>query len=76
MVVLMDRWTEALKLLGLGWYVALCILAGVGLGLALDHWLDVMPLFTLVGLVIGLLVASIGVYRQLLEVIQGNGHDR
>jgi len=76
MVVLMDRWTEALKLLGLGWYVALCILAGVGLGLALDHWLDMMPLFTLVGLVIGLLVAFIGVYRQLLEVIQGNSHDR
>ena len=72
----MDRWTEALRLLGLGWYIALCILAGVGVGLALDHWLDMMPLFTLLGLVLGLFMAFVGVYRLLIEVIQGKGNDR
>ena len=58
-----------LRLLGIGWYVALSILGG-GLGGAwLDDRLDLGPLFTLVGLGLGVAVAVVGMYRMLLAVL-------
>ncbi len=59
-----------LRLLGIGWYVALCIGGGAALGLLLDGRLGVSPLFTLAGLFLGIGVAVIGMYRMLMAVLK------
>ena len=57
------------RLVGIGWYVALSILGG-GLG---GHWLDsrldLSPLFTLLGLGLGLAVAFFGMINMLMAVL-------
>jgi hypothetical protein len=58
------RWSGALRLIGLGWYVGLSIAVGVAGGLWLDSKLDTSIVFTLVGLGIGLSVAFVGIYRM------------
>ena len=59
-----------LRLLGIGWYVALCIGGGAALGLLLDGRLGASPLFTLAGLFLGIGVAVIGMYRMLMAVLR------
>ena len=59
----------AMRLLGLGWYVALSIVLGVGGGLWLDGKLDVRPLFTLLGLALGLVVAIYGAYKLVQPLL-------
>ena len=63
-----------LRLLGIGWYVALCITGGALGGLWLDRWTNLSPLFTLLGLVLGIAVAIIGMYRMLLAVLSERTH--
>ena len=58
-----------LRLLGIGWYVALCIVGGVVGGRWLDNWLDLGPLFTLLGLAAGIALAGFGMYRMLNAVL-------
>ena len=50
----MNRRLLALRLTGLGWYVATCIIAGVIGGVALDKLLGFTPLFTLLGFLFGI----------------------
>ena len=59
----------AMRLLGLGWYVTLSIVLGVGGGLWLDGRLDVRPLFTLLGLALGLAVAIYGTYKLVQPLL-------
>ncbi|GAC1404294.1 MAG: hypothetical protein NVSMB52_18120 [Chloroflexota bacterium] len=47
----------------MGGYVALCILVGLGLGLALDHVVHTAPLFLIAGVVVGFIVSFYLVYR-------------
>ena len=63
------RMGTILRLLGIGWYVALSILGGGFGGYQLDRWLDLEPVFTLIGLAIGIAVAVIGMYRMLMAVL-------
>ena len=63
----MNRWLVALRLIGIGWYVALSIVLPAVGGLWLDTRLNIRPLFTLVGLGIGIVVAFYGVYRMLRQ---------
>ena len=58
-----------LRLLGIGWYVALCIVGGGLGGVWLDRQLDFDPLFTLLGLGAGIAIAVIGMYRMLIAVL-------
>ena len=58
-----------LRLLGIGWYVALCIGGGALGGLWLDRNLDANPIFTLVGLGLGIAIAGLGMYRMLMAVL-------
>lgn len=63
------RWSTmvpALQLLGIGWFFAAAIAGGAGMGLLVDSWLDARPLFTLVGLGTGLVVAFYGGYKLLI----------
>ena len=60
-----------LRLVGIGWYVAICIGGGSFGGLWLDRQLGLSPIFTLVGLGLGIAVAIAGMYRMLMAVLSG-----
>lgn len=62
----MDKWLPALKLTGIGFYVATCIVGGALIG----WWLgDKQLLYIMIGLVAGVLIAGYGVYRMLRSII-------
>ena len=65
----MERRLLALRLIGLGWYVAACIVIGVIGGVALDKWLGVEPLFTLLGTLLGTAVAFYGLFKMIQPLI-------
>ena len=65
-----------LRLLGIGWFVALCLLGGVLGGLWLDDRLGTSPLMAMIGLGGGLVIAGIGTYRMLMAVVSGSGTDQ
>ena len=62
-----------LRLLGIGWFVALCIVGGVIGGLLLDGVLGTGPALLLAGLGLGLAVAAVGMYRMLMAVLDDDG---
>ncbi len=59
----------ALRVAGLGWYVALCIVFGVVGGLWLDSKVDTSPLFMLLGTILGVVVAFFGIYKMVLPLL-------
>jgi hypothetical protein len=63
----MGRLPPVVKLLGIGWYFALCIVGGIGGGVLLDRQVEKDHIFTLVGLFLGLALAFFGGYILLLE---------
>ena len=65
----MNRWAAALRFTGVGFYIGVCIVGGVYLGVWLDEKVDISPLFTLLGLGLGLFVAFYGTYRMLLPLL-------
>ena len=65
----MSRWIAALRLTGVGFFIGGCIVLGVFAGLWLDNTLNTRPVFMLVGLVLGVVVAAYGVYQMLLPLI-------
>lgn len=67
----MKGWVEALRVLGVGFFVGGSIVLGVVLGIWLDtvfdtHWLWIA------GLILGIVVASWGVYLTLLPLLGKN----
>lgn len=68
----MGRFSPALGLLGIGWYFALCIALGIGGGVWLDSRLGISPLFSLLGLCLGLIAAFYGGYLMLMEALGGD----
>jgi hypothetical protein len=66
----------AFRLLGIGWYVALCILGGGLGGVWLDDRLSLSPLFTLLGLAAGLAAAGIGMYLMLTAVLRDSSDSK
>jgi F0F1-type ATP synthase assembly protein I len=56
-----------MSLLGIGWFFAFSIIGGIVGGLLLDGWLDTKPLFTLIGLALGLTVAFYGGFKALMR---------
>ena len=71
----MPWWALALRLTGIGWYIAACIVLGVGGGVVLDRFFNTQILFLLVGLILGSLGAGYGVYRMVLPIVKEAGHD-
>lgn len=57
------------NLLGLGGYDALCLLAGMGLGWFVDSRLHTTPIFVLVGLAVGLVLAVVGTWAQIKKYL-------
>ena len=71
----MSRWVAALRLTGVGFYIAACILLGTFVGLWLDGKLNTKPIFMIVGLFIGLVLAIYGVY-QMIRPLMNNKRDK
>jgi len=65
----MNRLPPTLRLVGIGWYIGLCIVLGLVGGLWLDRMLGLSPLLTLLGLLLGLLAAFWGGYLLLVEAL-------
>jgi F0F1-type ATP synthase assembly protein I len=62
----MDKWIPALRLTGIGFYIAICIVGGTLIG----WWLgDKQPLYMIIGMVVGLILAVYGVYRMIRSII-------
>jgi F0F1-type ATP synthase assembly protein I len=67
----MPWWVVALRLTGLGWYIAFCVAGGLLLGLWVDNLLGTKLLFFLVGTVLGSVAAFWGIYRMILPILYG-----
>ena len=67
----MNKRTAALvlQLVGVGWYIALSIVVGLFFGLWLDQKLDSVPVFTILGVLIGGVLAFYGIYKMLLPIL-------
>ena len=66
----------ALRFVGLGWYIAACIVVGVLGGLGLDHLAGTRPLFTLLGVLLGTAAAFYGVYKLVQPMLEENDTKR
>jgi len=64
-----NKMANILRLLGVGWYVAICIGGGAIAGVLLDSKLDTQPILTLACVISGVIVAGIGMYRMILMVV-------
>jgi ATP synthase protein I len=71
----LNRWEAAFRFTGVGFYIGACIVGGVYFGVWLDKKVDISPLFTLLGLGLGLFLAFYGTYRMLIPAI-GNRKDK
>jgi ATP synthase protein I len=69
----MDKWGPAFRLIGVGFFIGACILGGVLVGLWLDNIFNTLPILVIVGLVLGLIAASWGVYQMLLPLLKESG---
>ena len=59
----------------MGWYIGGCIAAGTLTGRWLDSKLDTGPILVVTGLVLGSIVAFLGVYHMLVPN-KGNQRDK
>ncbi len=54
---------------GLGCAVVASLVGAIGFGIILDQWLDKTPVFTLIGVALGLIAAG----YELYELVQASG---
>ncbi|MFH1483597.1 MAG: AtpZ/AtpI family protein, partial [Chloroflexota bacterium] len=55
----------ALRFIGIGWYVALCIVLGAVLGRWLDQKLQTTPWLAIAGIIVGSFFAFFGLYQMV-----------
>jgi len=71
------RWAGVIRFVGIGWYIAACILLGALGGRWVGRKLDGSGsevIFTLLGLGLGLILAFFGVYR-MVKAIESDNQD-
>ncbi len=65
----MDKWIPALRVTGIGFYIATCIAGGSLAG----WWLGgKRPLYLIIGLLVGLVLAFYGAYQMVKSLITDN----
>ncbi len=69
-------WLPALSLFGIGFYIAGALILGTLGGHWLDQKLNTEPLWLIIGVILGLAVAVIGVYNMLKPFIENNKKDK
>ncbi|MEE8369243.1 MAG: AtpZ/AtpI family protein [Dehalococcoidia bacterium] len=67
---MMTRLPPTVRLTGLGFYIAFCIVGGVIGGVEIDRWLDTGRLFAVLGLFLGLTLALTGSFLLLMDVLK------
>jgi len=67
-----EKLGPAIKLIGSAFYIGLCIMLGVIGGVWLDKKLETQPIFVLIGLVLGLIMAFWGFYQMVIPLIKEN----
>ena len=67
----MPTWALALRLMGVGWFVAASVVIGIVGGYVLDQWLGTTIVFTIVGVVLGTTVAFYGLYQMVKPLLGG-----
>ncbi|MBI2849710.1 MAG: AtpZ/AtpI family protein [Chloroflexi bacterium] len=72
----MKRWEAAARLIGLGWYVGASIFLGVIGGIWLDNRLNSKPVFVILGLLLGIIVAFYGLYKMILPNLNNRNKAR
>jgi F0F1-type ATP synthase assembly protein I len=68
----MHKWQTALKFIGMGWYIGLSITGGTLGGLWLDNKLGTKPVFIIIGLITGIIVAFYGVYKMIIPLMKND----
>ena len=68
------KWAIAIRLTGLGWYVAFCIVGGIIGGIALDEFLGTVFVFAIIGVVSGTILAFWGIYKMVQPMIYDTGN--
>ncbi|MDA1215321.1 MAG: AtpZ/AtpI family protein [Chloroflexi bacterium] len=66
-------WITGLQFTGIGWYLAAAILGGTFAGVWLDGLAGTKPLFTLLGVLLGIIVAFYGTYKMLVTFLADEG---
>jgi len=69
---LMPTWALALRLVGVGWFLAASVIIGIVAGLFLDEWLGTNLIFTLLGVLMGIAVAFYGLYQMVKPLLDFN----
>ena len=64
------KYGAIVRLVGVGWYVGICIGVGAWAGLRADNRFGLSPILTLAGITIGLVVALTGMIRMLMAVLR------
>jgi len=67
----MPWWGLVLRLTGVGWYMAFCVIGGVVGGLMFDQQMGTNILGVLFGVVLGTGLAFYGVYRMVQPLFGG-----
>ena len=65
----MKSWVPAFGLIGVGFFIAGCIIGGILGGRWLDEKFSTEPVFLILGLVLGIVVAFFGVYNMIKPTI-------
>ena len=65
----MKSWVPAFGLIGVGFFIAGCIIGGILGGQWLDEKLNTEPAFLISGLVLGIILAFLGVYNMIKPII-------
>ncbi len=65
-------WATAAQLTGIGWYLASAIVAPTLGGVWLDQLSGTSPLFVLLGILFGVVVAFYGTYRMVASFLLGS----
>ena len=61
-----------LQLVGVGWYIAICIVGGLLVGLWIDGKLGALPIFSLTGIILGTVIAFYGMYKMVVPLLNNN----
>lgn len=72
----MKPWLAALSLSGLGFYIAGVIILGIVGGRWLDSKFGTSPLWLIVGLFLGIVIAVLGTYNMIKPFLENNRKDK
>lgn len=72
----MSRWATIFRLMGVGWYIGICIVLGTLGGLWLDRKFGTSPILVIAGLVLGTIVAGFGTYRMIKSGVGDGSNER